>query len=159
ESTPGAGPDQGPEGGRRAQHAAVHEEARGFDREQTAAVGHRQRELPEHGKGTRCRSRPALCEERGGERWTADEAHSASADGTRVPLCAAYLAPADCAGREKSERSIRGNGGRRRREVSRSEGSGQEEGGCQEIGCEQEKGNGKEVGRQWLVVGNPGRSV
>ena len=50
EGAPGAGPDQGPPGGRCAQHAALHQEARCADGRQAAAFGARECELPEQRK-------------------------------------------------------------------------------------------------------------
>src|SRR5208283_3282198 len=89
EGAPGAGIDQGPQGGRGAKHAAIHQEARGGACREAVAVGAGQCELSQCREESRYRARQFVCEKRDCERRAANEAHSSGTAGQGVPLSAA----------------------------------------------------------------------
>ncbi len=105
EGTPGAGPDQGPRGGRRAATRCCSPRSGWRPTvEKLLRSAMENANLPEHREESRRRCRPAVREERGGQRRSAHEAHSSGADGTGVPVRAAHRAHRDRAGGAEQER-------------------------------------------------------
>ncbi len=106
EGAPGAGSDQGAQGGRCAQYADVYEKAGGGARWKSCCSRRWTMQIILSAeKGHRRRGGQSVREERDGQRWAAHEAHSSRAAGTGLPLRAAHFAHRAGIGRARQGRN------------------------------------------------------